>query len=282
MWSPPSTHWAWNGSPIIPKPPQPIIERERERVGSERTVAQVADAIVALTPEEVGYLTRANGVPHSKITVIPVGVNLTRFTPQGSALARNGRLRVVTAGRLVTRKGVHTVINAFARLPRAADAELLIAGGPPRDDLPTDPAVQDLRVLAQRHGADNRIEFLGRITHGRVPELLRSADVFVCAPHYEPFGTAALEAAACGVPVIASAVGGLREHVRDGTTGILVPPGDAAAFSNALYSLLDNPGIRTRMGAAGAENARSYAWPVIADKMLETYQSQLRAGGRLN
>ncbi|MBO2456343.1 glycosyltransferase [Actinomadura violacea] len=235
----------------------------------------MADAIIALTPEEVGYLTAANGVPSSKITVVPVGVNLTRFAPQGPALARNGRLRVVTAGRLVTRKGVDTVINAFARLPRAADAELLIAGGPHRAALQTDPTARHLRSLACRHGVEDRVELLGRMPHGSVPELLRSADVFVCAPHYEPFGTAALEAAACGVPVIASAVGGLREHVRDGVTGVLVPPDDPATLSHALHSLLSNPGSRTRLGAAGAENARSYAWPAIADRILATYRAQL-------
>ncbi|MFC4054090.1 glycosyltransferase [Actinomadura syzygii] len=269
--------WDWNGSPTIPPPTRTINERERERerVGSERTVGQVTDAVVALTSEEVAYLTGPNGIPHSKITTVPVGVNLDHFTPQGDAFSRNDRLRVVTIGRLVPRKGVNTVIEGFAEIAEAFNAELLIAGGPARDALSADPTVRHLRDLARHHEVANRIEFLGRIPHQRVPGLLRSADIFVCAPHYEPFGTAALEAAACGIPVIATAVGGLQQHVQHGRTGILTPPADPDALASALSTLLSNSRTRSNMGTAGATNAHRYSWPAVTDQILTAYRSLL-------
>ncbi|WP_344904520.1 glycosyltransferase [Actinomadura meridiana] len=257
-----------------PTPHQTI--NERERVGSERAVGQVADAIIALTPEEVDYLTGPNGIPPSKITTIPVGVNLDRFTPHGDAFPRNDRLRVVTVGRMVPRKGVDTVIGGFAQVAETFNAELLIAGGPAPDALSADPTVRRLRDRARRLEVDSRTEFLGRISHKRVPELLRSADIFVCAPHYEPFGTAALEAAACGIPVIASAVGGLKHHVHDGRTGLLIPAANPDALATALVSLLSSPRTRSNMGAAGAANADRFSWPVVTGQILGLYQSMLK------
>ncbi|MFI0480108.1 glycosyltransferase [Actinomadura sp. 9N215] len=236
----------------------------------------MADAIIALTPEEVEYLTGPNGIPPSKITTIPVGVNLDQFTPHGDAFPRNDRLRVVTVGRMVPRKGVDTVIEGFAQVAETFNAELLIAGGPARDALSADPTVRRLHDLARKLDVDTRTEFLGRVSHERVPELLRSADVFVCAPHYEPFGTAALEAAACGIPVIAPAVGGLRHHVQDGRTGTLIPAADPDALAAALVTLLSNSRIRGDMGAAGAANAFRYSWPAVTGQILALYRSMLK------
>ena len=174
------------------------------------------------------------------------------------------------------RNGVNTIIEGFAQVAETFNAELLIAGGPPRDALSADPTVRHLRDLARNHEVDARTEFLGRIPHERVPELLRSADVFGCAPHYEPFGTAALEAAACGIPVIAPAVGGLQHHVQDGPTGILIPAASPDALANALTTLLNNSHARGNMGATGATNAHRYSWLTITDQILTVYRSLLK------
>jgi D-inositol-3-phosphate glycosyltransferase len=260
-------------------------ERERElqadRAGTERTVAQIANAIIALTSDEVSYLTGpVIGAARAKITVVPAGVDTTLFTPDGSALVRDGRPRLVTVSRLVERKGIRTVIEALASLP---DCELLIAGGPDPSHVSTDPIVRTLRNHAYLHGVLDRVRFLGRVPHSQVPALLRSADVFVTAPYYEPFGTAALEAAACGVPVVATAVGGLREHVIDGTTGTLIAPADPAgprsasdnpmlaALASAIETLIADPALRAVLGTAGARHAARYAWPIIADKIIDVY-----------
>jgi glycosyltransferase involved in cell wall biosynthesis len=207
-------------------------------------------------------------------------MDTTRFTPTGLKAPRTSRLRIVTVGRIVARKGVATVIEALAQLPSHLAPELVIAGGPAPDHLDDDPDVTALRLLASRLNVVDDVHFQGRIPHDHIPELLRSADVFACAPHYEPFGTAALEAAACGVPVVAAKVGGLAEHIRHNVTGILVPSGatDPAAFAAGLTTLLDDQRLRTAMGRAAAEHAQQYSWPTITTRILSTYRSALRDG----
>lgn len=259
-------------------------ERERERVGVERAVAQAADAVIALTTAEAAYLTGpAAGVSPARVTVIPVGVDTALFTPDGPVLDRGAPARLVAVSRLVERKGIRTVIEAIASLP---GCELLIAGGPDPGQVGSDPVIRTLRDHARLHGVSGRVRFLGRVPHADVPALLRSADAFVCAPRYEPFGTAALEAAACGVPVVATAVGGLREHVIDGVTGLLVaPPAPALPdvtstcaqdLASATAKLLADPARRAQLGSAGARNAARYSWPRIAGQILDAYQHVLR------
>jgi glycosyltransferase involved in cell wall biosynthesis len=244
-------------------------------------VAQVADAIIALTAEEAKDLAGpAAGVTPGKITVVPVGVDTALFTPDGPAAARTARQRLVTVSRLVERKGLRTVIEMLALLPAC---ELLVAGGPDPAHVDTDPVIRTLRSHAHLHGVLDRVRFLGRVPHPMIPALLRSADAFVTAPHYEPFGTAALEAAACGVPVVATAVGGLREHVVHGVTGYLITLPDtathlpvprspaAAALASAIATLLADPAQCARLGAAGSQHAARYAWPEIASKIIDVY-----------
>ena len=112
-----------------------------------------------------------------------------------------------------------------------------------------------------------------------MPALLRSADVVACVPWYEPFGMVALEALACGVPVVASAVGGLVDTVVDGVSGRHVPARSPRSLAEAVARLLDDPGLRAGMGAAGAlRAARRYGWSRVAEATLAVYQSV--AGGR--
>ena len=111
-----------------------------------------------------------------------------------------------------------------------------------------------------------------------MPRLLRSADVVVCAPWYEPFGIVPLEAMACGVPVVGSAVGGLLDSVADGRTGTLVPPHQPIAFAKAVRLLLDDPGRRADFGRAGRERALAhYSWDRIASSTAETYAQVVAA-----
>jgi hypothetical protein len=130
---------------------------------------------------------------------------------------------LVSAGRLVRRKGYDTTIEALTRLP---DTELLIAGG---GDATPEPEHDRLLTLADQLGVADRVRLIGQVAHPQMPALLRSADLVVCSPWYEPFGIVPLEAMACGVPVVASAVGGMLDSVVDGVTGAHVPPRDSAA-----------------------------------------------------
>jgi glycosyltransferase involved in cell wall biosynthesis len=203
-------------------------------------------------------------------------VDVEQFSPDGPVAERGARPRVLCVGRLVPRKGVDTVIRALAAIP---DAELVIAGGPGVDGLAADPEAQRLARLAERCGVADRVRLVGAVPRPNMPALLRSADAVVCTPWYEPFGIVPLEAMACGVPVVASAVGGFLDTVVDGATGILVPPRRPDRLAAALRGLLAEPFWRQAYGTAGVERARSrYSWDRVAADTLAEYADVLAGG----
>jgi glycosyltransferase involved in cell wall biosynthesis len=176
----------------------------------------------------------------------------------------------VVVTRLVERKGVDDVIRAIAQL---AEVELVVAGGPPRESLHLDPEAQRLLALAQWLGVSERVRLIGCVAHADVPALLRSADVVVCCPWYEPFGIVPIEAMACGVPVVGSAVGGLLDTVVDGVTGLHVPPRDPTTLAGAIERLLRSGLLRARLGAAAAVRAhREYGWDRVASCTIDAYR----------
>lgn len=238
------------------------------RVVLERHIAQSCDQIIATCRDEAGELM-STGVSAAQISVVPCGVDTSVFTPDGPAAPRNGRPRLLALGRLVERKGVATVLAALARLP---DAELVVAGGPARRDLESSDDYRLLHEAARLHGVLDRVIFTGGVARSDVPALVRSADVVVCTPWYEPFGIVPLEAMACGVPVVASAVGGLVDSVVDQQTGWLVPARDPAALASALAQLLADPAKRAAFGAAGtARVRRRYSWRGVAAQTEAVY-----------
>jgi D-inositol-3-phosphate glycosyltransferase len=247
------------------------------RVELERHIARSCDQVIATCRDEAGELIR-DGVPAAQISVVPCGVDTSVFTPDGPAAPRNGRPRLLALGRLVERKGVATVLAALARLP---DTELVVAGGPARRDLDSSEDYSLLRDAARLHGVLDRVTFAGGVARAEVPALIRSADVVVCAPWYEPFGIVALEAMACGVPVVASAVGGLADSIVDRQTGWLVPPRDPAALASALGQLLADPAMRAAFGAAGVARARRrYSWRGVAARTEAVYLRQVAGAGQ--
>jgi glycosyltransferase involved in cell wall biosynthesis/phosphoheptose isomerase len=235
----------------------------------ERKIIRTADRIVSTCTDEAFELVRL-GADRMRLVVIPCGVDLRRFRPDGPADPRLARgRRIACVGRLVERKGVGNVITALATLP---DTQLVIAGGPARDKLAGDAEARRLLALADEYGVADRVDLRGRVRRDDLPSLLRSCDVVVCAPWYEPFGIVPLEAMACGVPVIASAVGGLVDTVVEGVTGVHVPPRDPDRLADALRGLLDDRAARERMGRAGVERARRhYDWGRIGDQTLDAY-----------
>ena len=215
-----------------------------ERIAIECRLAADADLILATTAAEACEHVAA-GVAPERVVVVPCGVDLARFRgPIAERPSRRSPAQIVSVSRLVERKGIANLIEALAFVP---DAELVIAGGPARADLRADPAVAHYRDLAAEHGVGDRVRLIGALDHDAVPELLRCADLVVCCPWYEPFGMVAVEAMACGVPVVASAVGGLAETVVDGRTGRLVPPRDPLALALALRELIGDPERRQAM-----------------------------------
>nr|MDQ3643714.1 glycosyltransferase [Actinomycetota bacterium] len=253
-----------------------------ERLAAERALVRSVDRIVATCSDEVFELTRLGA--HARSTsVVPCGVDVRIFSPHGPTEARPcvtgtadaGRRaegechRLVVVSRLVERKGIGNVICALAESP---ETELIIAGGPDRAELGSDRTAQRLLDLAATNGVRDRVELRGRVERARLPALLRSADVVVCVPWYEPFGIVPLEAMACGVPVIASAVGGLTDTVVDGVTGLHVPPRSPERVAKAITALLADFRLRTCLGRAGAARARArYSWDRVAGATLDVY-----------
>jgi glycosyltransferase involved in cell wall biosynthesis len=246
-----------------------------ERLRLEAAVARQVDGIVATCTDEVAELALMR-VPRSGVDVVPCGVDLQLFTDTGRVRPRPGdQRRLVTIGRLVERKGVQTVIEALAGLP---GTELLVAGGPPPDQLHSDPDVHRLRQTADRHGVADRVRFLGRVLRDDVPALLRSADVLVTVPWYEPFGITPLEAMACGTPVVASAVGGHIDTVVDGVTGLLVPPRRPDDLAVAIQRLLSDDTMLDGFGMAAADRARAcYGWDRVALQTGRVYERVVAA-----
>jgi D-inositol-3-phosphate glycosyltransferase len=240
-----------------------------ERIAVERAIIRQADATVATCSDEVFELVRLGADLH-RVTVVPCGVDLDRFTPHGPVMPRPPhRHRLVVVSRLVERKGIGDVISALGSLP---GAELVVAGGPEVSQLAGDPEARRLVALAEELGVAGRVRLLGQLDQAELPALLRSADVVVCVPWYEPFGMVPLEAMACGVPVVASAVGGLVDSVVDGVTGLHVPARDPDQLAVAVAALLADPGRRAMLGRAGARRVRRrYGWDRIARSTLEVY-----------
>jgi glycosyltransferase involved in cell wall biosynthesis len=245
------------------------------RIRMERALARAVDRVVATSTDEVAELVRL-GAARKRITVVPSGVDVDQFTPDGPVAERGDRPRVLCIGRLVPRKGFDTVIRALVGVP---DAELVIAGGPAAAELADDPEATRLTGLAERFGVADRVRLIGAVARPDVPALLRSADIVVCTPWYEPFGIVPLEAMACGVPVVASAVGGFLDTVVDGSTGTLVPPRRPDRLAAAMRRLLSEPFWREAYGTAGVDRARSrYSWDRIAASTLAVYEDQLGIG----
>jgi len=250
----------------------------KERIAHELDILRDAQRIVATSSSEVFELMRL-GAEAPKLKIVPCGVDLPFFdgAHANSPRPRRERHRIVTLSRLVPRKGVGDVIRALAHLPQT---ELLVGGG--AGD-PSDAETRELREIAQACGVAGRVVFLGRVERADVPALLRSADVVVCAAWYEPFGMVPLEAMACSVPVVATAVGGQNDTVIDGFTGYRVMPREPLTIVTALRALLASQSLRRSFGASGRRRVEErYSWVRIARETERVYRGVRRVAARMD
>ncbi|OLR92937.1 glycosyltransferase [Actinokineospora bangkokensis] len=232
-----------------------------EHAPLERRVALTADRVLATSAAEVDHLVGL-GVPRTSVSVVPGGVDIGVFTiPDGQPHAKTGQLLVAPAP-LVRGQGVDT---AIAVLPRLPDVRLVVAGHGPDETR--------LRAAAARLGVLDRVRFTGAVTRAELAELFRAADLVLRGPAQDPHGALALQASACGAPVLASPVGALADVVVDGITGRHVRPGSAAALHAALRDLLADPHRLAGMGLAGADRAASrYSWARVAAEVSRAYR----------
>jgi glycosyltransferase involved in cell wall biosynthesis len=234
----------------------------------ERLVGRGAAGVVATSGHEAGELTRL-GVRRSRTSVVPWGVDPHLFTPNGPATARTGRLRVLVAGDLAPQDGIDDLIIA---LTVVSGTELVVAGGPARRLLTGNAEYERLRALAARYAVTDRVSLIGRVPRPEMPALIRSADVVACPQRRASFGVVALEAMACGVPVVASAVGGLADSVVHQVTGLLVPPRNPSLLARALRALLGDELRRQELGAAGHDRVTMrYAWDRVVLDVVQAY-----------
>jgi D-inositol-3-phosphate glycosyltransferase len=257
------------------------------RIRAERAIATAADRIVASTAAEAEDWAWLYAAKPDGIRVVAPGVDLVSFRPQSRAQAKRrlgyaGRPLVLFVGRLERLKGVDVLLRAVAQLDGAVrtDAHVVVIGQDGSDADESETA--RLRALVADLGLEEQVEFIGSVPHDRLPVYYAAADVCVMPSHSESFGLVALEAQACGCPVLAAAVSGLQSVVRDEITGFLVPDHEPASYADRLHRLLTEPELSEQMGRRGTLLAQRFTWSRTADRLVEIYEElgePAQAGG---
>ncbi len=243
------------------------------RAEKEREIAQRADLTIAWTPHERDAITGYYGAHPDRVTVVPPGVDTLRFRPLDQAACRDrlglGSERVLLyVGRLERLKGVDILLRATAQLERPEGVRLIVVGGGANSA-----ELVRLQGIAKELGIAGRTTFVGSVPQAELPVYYNAADVCVLPSYYESFGLAALEASACGKPVVASKVGGLPSVVLDGRTGYLIAWRCPGPFFERLELLLSNDHLRRDMGAAARAHAETLTWDVATDRLLDTFRA---------
>jgi len=249
------------------------------RARAEAEVVACSDAILASSVEEASQLVSLYDADPDRIEVVTPGVDHDRFSP-GSAQAARRSLElgpapvVLFVGRIQPLKGLDLAVQALAELPdgtgsRARPPVLVVVGGPSGPEGPAELARARRRVAAL--GLDGRVRFLPPVPHAELADYYRAADVCVVPSRSESFGLVALEAAACGTPVVAADVGGLRTIVADGETGLLVEDRHPRSYAAALATVLGDADLARSMGLAAARRARRFSWSITAARLRRLY-----------
>ena len=243
----------------------------RER--AEMDVIGCADAICVSCPDEAKQLTRLYGHPPGRIEALAPGVDHAFFAPGDRRGARRAiglgdHPVLLFVGRIQPLKGADVAVRALAHL-RRPDAVLVIVGG--ASGVAGEQEVEKLAAVVDEHDLGDRVRFVAPQPHHVLSSYYRAADVVLVPSRSESFGLVALEAAACGTPVVASAVGGLLTLVDHGHTGFLVPGRDAEVFAAYADELLSNERLAWEMGVSAAERAAGYTWSVAAARLRRLY-----------
>jgi D-inositol-3-phosphate glycosyltransferase len=262
---------------------------EQSRAQAEAEVVACSDAILANGPEEAEELRRHYHAPSERIEVVPPGVDHAFFSPgdRGGARAAlgwasSGRMSAIGGrraarhpvllfvGRIQPLKGLDVAVGALANLDRP-DAELVVVGGPSGSDGPEELA-RDVDLVAEL-GLVRQVRFVEPQPHHRLPTWYRAADVVLVPSRSESFGLVALEAMACGTPVVATRVGGMQTVVEHGESGLLVPAGDHAALAEAIARVLSDHRLRVHLAHGARSRAERYSWQAVGDRIVELYDA---------
>ena len=255
------------------------------RVETERQIMSFADRLIAANPLEKAQMIWLYGADPAKIEVIPCGVDVDLFhrIPRDEAKAyldmpQHNRM-VLFVGRIEPLKGIDVLMEAMALVLEDMDELrdeicLCIIGGDPDADADSlDQEMSRLQQMREQLGIADVVTFLGKKAQDALPYHYSAAEVCVVPSHYESFGMVALEAMACGTPVIASRVGGLTFTVRDGQTGFLVPSDDRSALADRLRLLLADEKLRWAMSRQAIQLSQRYSWSVVASQVVAAYRN---------
>lgn len=255
----------------------------QQRLDAEGEIMRFADRIVAGSPLDKAQMVWLYGADPHRIEVIPPGVDLKRFRPIDPLEAKAmidvppGKRMVLFVGRIEPLKGIDTLLRAMKQV--AADCggceglTVAIIGGDA--SVPLEHMTEEMARLHQLRadlGIEDLVTFLGKRDQDLLPYYYSAAELVVMPSHYESFGMVALEAMACGTPVIASRVGGLRFSVINGQTGLHVPVGDHEALAAAITKLLKNDSLRWQLSANSRAMAQNFGWPSIAQQLIGLFE----------
>jgi D-inositol-3-phosphate glycosyltransferase len=263
-------------------------DEERElaaRFEIEKSAIAESDRVIALSSTDKRQMAEHYGACTRKIEVVPGGVNLGLFCPgsQASARAKLGlpseAAVLLFVGRIQRLKGIEILLTAASELKSAnlgrRPLRLLIVGGQPNGSpqrRPEQREIARLRSLSNRLGLQEIVTFVGAVEQTELPPFYQAADVTVMPSSYESFGLVAAESMACGTPVVASQVGGLRSVVADSETGLLIPWRNPHLFAEKLLLLLRQPNLKERLGREGARRMRGLGWPITAAQIVRVYE----------
>jgi len=253
------------------------------RLAGEERVIATADRILAPTPAEAAHLVGLYRADPGAIRIVPPGVDHSLFAPRPREEAKrrlhlSGARLVLFVGRLQPHKGpdvaIRTLAEAVAADPGATrDVVLALVGGPSGDSPGAE--VARLMNLASALGVEERVMFFPPQPQARLADFYAAAEAVLVPSRSESFGLVALEAQACGTPVVAAAVGGLRFVVVDGATGFLVEGHDPGDHAERLLRILRDPRLARRLGERGAVHSRGFSWDATADEVLGVYRELL-------
>jgi D-inositol-3-phosphate glycosyltransferase len=255
-------------------------------IGEEQVVA-AADRLLANTEEEARQLVHLYGADPRRVAVVPPGVDLDVFRPGGPDGRRAARRRLgvppeaqllLFVGRIQPLKAPDVLIRAAAELLRAEPGrrdrlEVAVLGGPSGTGLERP---EELQQLTRETGLGDVVRFHPPVSRDVLADWYRAADLVVVPSYSESFGLVAIEAQACGTPVVAAGVGGLRTAVRDGVTGVLVDGHDPVQWARVLADLLDDPARRRRMQVAAVAHADGFSWDATVEATLRVYAAATR------
>jgi D-inositol-3-phosphate glycosyltransferase len=249
------------------------------RIGVERQVVNSVGRIIAASQDELHHLVGLYGADPARVTIVPCGVNTSLFNPvpRGEARARlglNGHRTALFVGRMDPLKGLDLLLEAAHQLRETVpDLRLLVVGG----DASPESEEGRVRDLARELGLADRVRFVGAVPQKELPMYYSAADVCVVPSFYESFGLVAVEALACGTPVVASRVGGLPGVVKHDENGLLVAERTASEFAASIGALCGDEGRRSRLASQARASVSPLVWESVARRIRHVYDEMLAA-----